>query len=57
MKKFWHRIQHIFGWNTGTVEAFWSKDGKLLVGFRCSCGKLQDVEEATGITVNNREMQ
>lgn len=34
-----HRIAEMSGWNTGTVETWW-ENGVLMVGFRCSCGKL-----------------
>jgi hypothetical protein len=44
LKRLWHKIEHMIGWNCGNVETFWEGE-KLMVGFRCSCGKLSGVEE------------
>jgi len=44
IEKIVHRIAHLFGWNTGIVETFY-EGNKLMVGFRCRCGKLQDIQE------------
>jgi len=42
----WHRLQHLLGWNFGTVETFWI-DGELWVGFRCSgCGRIDGAEKS-----------
>ena len=43
--KFWHRITHLFGWNTGRVVSWWD-DTRLMIGFRCDgCGDIQGVHE------------
>lgn len=45
---FWrirHRIAHWLGWNCGRVETWWAGD-RLMVGFRCECGKLQGIHPA-----------
>ena len=42
----WHRVLHVLGWNTGVIETWW--DGEhLMVGFKCSCGKMQGVAQTT----------
>lgn len=50
LRRFWHRVEHLMGWNTGTSETFWALfrhgDEKRLMGaFRCACGELQHVHE------------
>ncbi len=39
----WHLILHCLGLNRGNPETFWDGD-KLMVGFRCTCGVLSQVE-------------
>jgi hypothetical protein len=51
-KNLQHRIAHILKWNTGTIEYFYSEDGTPMVGFRCRCGKLMNVERLRTLTVN-----
>jgi len=42
-----HRIEHAFGWNTGTCESHWDGD-RLMMSFRCgTCGKLQGTHDIT----------
>jgi hypothetical protein len=41
MKRLRHRIAHWFGWNLGTAETWFRRDGTAMIGFRCKgCGKL-----------------
>lgn len=41
MKKFRHKIAHLFGLNHGVVESFWIGD-IWWIGFRCTtCSKLE----------------
>ena len=51
-----HRIAHLFGLNCGRVETWWehpehgrmagwTSECRLMVGFRCTCGKLSGVHE------------
>ncbi len=39
-----HWLTHVIGWNHGTIETWWEGD-KLMVGFRCNCGKLEGIDE------------
>jgi len=54
MEKAWrgmkllHWFSHYFGWNTGTVETWYDGD-TLMVGFRCDCGKLEQISRCLGI--------
>lgn len=42
--RFFHWIEHIFGWNGGIVECWHARNGRLMVGFRCvGCGKLTGI--------------
>ena len=41
-----HRIAHLFRWNGGRVEV-WREGQRLMVGFRCSCGRLDGVHDGT----------
>ncbi len=43
-KNIQHKISHMFGYNTGTIETFYSEDGILMSAFRCDCGKLSTPE-------------
>lgn len=45
MLRFIHRLRHLVGWNTGSVETWWHGE-TLMVGFRCECGELQGVHAA-----------
>ena len=45
MKKLLHKLSHLFGTNSGVVECFY-KDDILMVGYRCECGELMDVDKA-----------
>lgn len=38
-----HRIAHWLGWNCGQVESWTANNGKVMIGFRCECGKLSGV--------------
>lgn len=47
MTRLLHTLAHWFGWNHGTVESWWRKDGTLMIGFRCSgCGRISGVHES-----------
>lgn len=40
----WHRVQHWFGWQLGTVTHV-ERDGHVFVTFRCTqCGELDRLE-------------
>ncbi len=41
----WHYFLHIMGWNTGEVETWWELE-KLMVGFRCNCGRISGIHES-----------
>jgi hypothetical protein len=41
--RIWHRLQHWFGSNNGTIEVWTDPDGQEMAGFLCECGELQDV--------------
>lgn len=41
LARFKHWIAHAFGWNEGRVEHWTDSNGRWMVGFRCSCGKLR----------------
>lgn len=40
----WHELAHVTGWNHGQVETWWKGD-RLMVGFRCRCGRIQHAHE------------
>lgn len=40
-----HKLAHWFGWNYGTIETWWEGETKMMVAFRCNCGKMQGVDE------------
>jgi hypothetical protein len=41
MDKIIHYIEHLLGWNCGTVVSAWAEDGTLWIGFQCvGCGKI-----------------
>ena len=52
MNKLLHKIQHLFGWNAGTIET-WYKDDKLMVGFKCNCGKMFGIEQIDEVIIGN----
>lgn len=41
-----HCIAHWTGWNQGSVETWWNGE-RLMVGFRCTCGKLSGVHPSS----------
>ncbi len=44
MKKLIHKIKHILGWYTGTVESF-HIGSVLYTGFKCSnCGEINNAQ-------------
>lgn len=47
MSRLLHWIAHWLGWNHGTIDSWW-EGGKLVVGFRCSCGKTSKVTVIRG---------
>lgn len=50
-----HRLAHLLGLTTGTVETWWDGN-KLMVGFKCSgCGLVSGTHES--ITTRGREKQ
>ena len=46
LNKAWHKVEHTLGTNKGTIETWWNGD-HLMVGFKCSCGKMQGVVQTT----------
>ena len=44
-----HKIAHWLGWNKGNPESHW-EGKKLIMCFRCSCGRLEDCFDATNLT-------
>jgi hypothetical protein len=42
VRRLLHGLAHLTGWNHGRVET-WYAGQRLMVGFRCSCGKLTGV--------------
>jgi hypothetical protein len=50
VKRLIHKLEHLFGWNGGRVETWYSMSGCLMVGFRCAgCGKLEGIHPARRI--------
>lgn len=41
-----HRLAHHCGLNSGKVETWHARNGKLMVGFRCECGELSGIHPA-----------
>jgi hypothetical protein len=53
MRKVFHWMAHVLGWNEGLVETWW-EGSHLMVGFRCSgCGRLLGISE-TRMTIGTR---
>ena len=48
--RIFHRIAHLFQWNTGKVVSWWKPNTQtpvLMIGFQCDgCGEIQGAHES-----------
>ena len=56
VRRLWHPVEHLCGWNTGTCHSFWDGD-RLFMSFKCGyCGKLSGVHDITDRLTPNVEV-
>ena len=50
-----HWLAHLLHWQNGTVESWWSEDGHLMLGFKCStCGTLTGIVKTETTRIGTR---